>query len=142
MDYHSIEELIRRFWLGVEEDNKLELGDDFDKLMMDKIMNLEKKSTRGNAKKKIWPYIMAAGIALLVGLTLINKLQDNDKAINIDPVAVNEEFIDTYDDPQEAYENVRAALMMVSSNLNEGVSYTSEMNKFEQAQKEISKIKK
>jgi len=85
---------------------------------------------------------MAAGIALLVGLTLINKLQDNDKAINIDPVAVNEEFIDTYDDPQEAYENVRAALMMVSSNLNEGVSYTSEMNKFEQAQKEISKIKK
>ncbi len=175
MDYHSIKEIIRKFWLGetsleeentlkkyflynqnppeefqtaadyfaaIEADNRMELSDDFDQEMMGKIIAMEKKSGNIQSSRKWIPYLIAASIALLVGITIINKLQDTDNPINVEPVAVTEEFIDTYDDPETAYENVRAALMMVSSNLNEGVSYTSELNKFEQAQKEISKTKK
>jgi len=169
MDYHSIKELIRKFWLGetsleeenilkdyfrynqnppeefedsaryfshIEEENKLELGDDFDNLVMDKIKNLEGKKTF-----KIWPILLAACITLMVGLTVFT-IFNSDESNVVPPLAVEEEFIDTYSDPEEAYKNVKLALMKVSSGLKEGVTYTGEMKKFSEAQKEISKSKK
>lgn len=169
MDYHSIKELIRKFWLGetsleeenilkeyfrynqnapeefeetaryfnyIEEENKPVLGDDFDNLIMDKIKGLEGKKTF-----RIWPMLIAACITLMLGLTVFNVMNSDQSKDNPTLVA-EEEFIDTYSDPEEAYANVKMALMKVSSGLKEGVSYTGEMKKFSEAQKEISKSKK
>ena len=170
MDYHSIKELIRKFWLGetsLEEENTLKeyfsfnenppeefeaaaeyfayikqessitLDDDFDIDIMSKIESLESKNSKVITLKRIGPMLLAACVALMIGITLINYLKD-DNGEAMEKIYV-EEFIDTYDDPELAYANVRAALMKVSSNLNEGVSYTGELRKFDQAQKEIKK---
>ncbi|MFT4660873.1 MAG: hypothetical protein ACI8XB_001142 [Patiriisocius sp.] len=171
MDYHSIKELIRKFWLGetsldeegilkeyfsfnqnppeefeaaseyfayIKQESNITLDDDFDIDIMSKIESLESKNGKVIIMKKMWPMLLAACVALMVGITLINYLKD-DNGEAMEKIYVEEEFIDTYDDPEKAYANVRAALMMVSSNLNEGVSYAGEIKKFDQAQKEIEK---
>jgi len=166
MDYHRIKDIIDRFWRGetnleeenllkdyfryndnspeefedtaeyfryIEEESKIELGDDFDLEIMSKIKALETKKPF-----KIWPILLAACVTLLLGLVAYNMM-DSSKPMNQAPILVEEEFEDTYDNPEEAYENVRAALMMMSSGLKEGASYTGELKKFSEAQKEISK---
>lgn len=117
-------------WYAKQERETKHLSLDFDKKLMDQIHATQVKSVR----RPLWPRLVpvAAAIALLIGIGL-NWDRHEQPA-----TAVSEEFVDTYEDPEEAYLAVKAALMKVSSTMNEGMAHSEMLTNFHQAQTAIS----
>jgi hypothetical protein len=80
---------------------------------------------------KLW--YMAAAIALLltVGIILTNTNTSEDT------VPTEVVMVDTYDDPQKAFEETKKALLFLSSKLNQSSEYAAQLLKFEQSQEII-----
>ena len=73
---------------------------------------------------------IAATVVILIGLFFqFGQNNDNQPLIN-----------DTYNDPQVAYAQARKALMMVSSNLNEGVGKLSDVSEFNNGLSNLNEI--
>jgi hypothetical protein len=80
-----------------------------------------------NAGKSNWYSAVAA--ALMLGIVVSSFfITQNQKP---------KQFV--IDDPKEAYEVTRQALMMVSAGLNEGKTYTAEIEKFNKTKQIIKK---
>ena len=111
-----------------ESRNEEGLGEVFDKQMLNAIARKEESSSFPSMK-------MAAGMALLVGLFFVwqsTSGPDVDSAVQEEIV-----IVDTYEDPEVAYREVKKALMMIGGKMNEGVSYAGSISEFEKAKKEI-----
>lgn len=96
--------------------------------------NLQKmksvKSTKNfsHPEKKIQRRWMSVAATIILGITVaFFVIQDARK---------QREYV--IEDPQEAYEMTRKALMMVSSGLNEGAEYSTELKKINKAEKIVS----
>ena len=102
----------------IDDSQKEELLDEnFDKKILDAIGGdvVIPISTR---KRKLYTIVsIAAGIALLIGV----YFQFNSNVIQIS---------DTYDDPRLAYAETKKILLMVSGNLNSGVSELEKVSEF------------
>jgi len=84
---------------------------------------LKMEEVKTNTKKRTWVSAAATvTIGLLTAFLIINNA-------NKDPFAV--------EDPKEAYEATRNALMMIGAGLNEGQSHTLELTKFNKAKEEL-----
>jgi hypothetical protein len=107
------------------------LGDMFDAQMMDEI---ERRSTKTSS---FTFFKIAAGIAVLLGLffTMRGLMSDDVDVIPTDEIVI----VDTYDDPEVAYQEVKKALMLVSKNMNQGLSYTGSLGEFDKATDKIEK---
>ena len=106
------------------------LGEDFDRDILQKIAPAHRRKTRPLY------YRIAAAIALILGVS-IGIQQWSSKSPHL-PVS---EFADTYQDPNEAYHEVKKALMMVSTNMNQGMEKASMIGKFHQAHNELKQKK-
>ncbi len=101
----------------------MELDDQFDKTILKKI---EKPSA--GSKTRFMIMRVAAAIILLFVAAIVLR-QPNQPAT----VAHQSEFIDTYQDSEEAYREVKKALMMMSTNMNNGMKHAEMLGVFHQA---------
>lgn len=76
---------------------------------------------------------MAAGLVLLMGLTGGIYWQYGGTSSTQQADA----FIDTFDDPEQAYAEVRKALMVMSNQLNAGMKHTETVGMFHQVQEQL-----
>jgi hypothetical protein len=161
----NMDELIRKYWKGTSEaeeeqilkkhfcetDNgqiddaffsylndkrKDKLTDpDFDKEILQLIKG--KNDVKRSWFQKInWK--IAAAIILLLSLAAIyfnRQWKIKGSVVSSDQIVI----IDTYEDPQIAYEETKKALLLISSNLNKGKAYTTEFAKFNQSQENLKK---
>jgi len=54
-----------------------------------------------------------------------------------DQMADHSEFVDTFEDSERAYLEVKKALMMVSTNMNSGLKHTQMLGKFDEAKTQM-----
>ncbi|MFY0685600.1 MAG: hypothetical protein JXQ90_00470 [Cyclobacteriaceae bacterium] len=129
-----IEELKSKYWEGnTSQDEELEIiqyyqqnpsltheGKYFATLSK---MKVSKRSFQhpGKSQQRTWLSIAATITVGIIVAALV--IQDANK---------HQQFM--VEDPQEAYEITKKALMMVSSSMNEGATYTSEIKKINKAE--------
>ena len=106
------------------------LGEDFDD---DVLNNIGQKSNE--PKQKVFPikyWYIAASLALIVSVSIIfkNRIFKADAPQQV-------VHVDTFDDPEKAFEETKKALLFISSRLNHGSAYAAEFSKFEQNQNHL-----
>ena len=162
MDSHKMHKLAERFWQGActeQEEQQLKQALSFGKIpeglepLADYFRSLEDQKSqlvldtsfdevllaevaeRRQAKTRPMFFMrMAAGLALIVGLsyTALTLLSPDP------PQSVEVAIVDTYEDPEVAFREVKRALMKVSTNLNSGLEPTIKLGEFHKAKETIS----
>jgi len=94
------------------------------KLLSDNVSNDRFDNPGKNLKKSWWLAAASITIGIMVALAVFRDAQQYD------PYLV--------DDPQEAYEITKRALMMVSVSINDGGTYASELKKINKAEEIIT----
>jgi hypothetical protein len=97
------------------------LSDDFD---MELLKSIDKPKT-SVFQLPMLAKIAAAILLLFIGTYVFQSYENSPM------VAEQNEFIDTYDNPEEAYREVKKAMMMVSKNMEQGVQYTGLLGEFD-----------
>jgi len=111
-----------------EEDT---LGGSFDLDIMAEIDRQEAEASGFPTWFKI-----AAGIAIIIGLfALVQRFSGAEEEVSRGNELV---MVDTYDDPEQAFEEVKKALKLVGRSMNEGMSHTEKLGVFQEAKEEIS----
>ncbi len=127
------EEIIERYWKGettLEEEAWLKengdihplfqytksLGDQTSKLSLQQITGGQNTITQNVPEAKVihfnrWIARIAAGLLILAAVTFLIKTDGEQQ----DATQV---YAETYDNPQQAYEEVREALLLISSKIN------------------------
>jgi hypothetical protein len=112
------------------------LDEVFDHRIMAEIERREASSSGGMN----W-FRIAAGIAVVLGLMFAMRTllgPDDSKAPVLEEMAI----VDTYEDPEVAYREVKKALSLVGRKMNDGMAYSAKIGAFEQATDEIEKDNK
>ncbi|NJN25405.1 MAG: hypothetical protein HC819_05235 [Cyclobacteriaceae bacterium] len=105
------------------------LGDDFDAMVLHQI---EGKSNADPGRHGVLRYwYLAASLALLLTMGVLFRNETSNK--NPATTGAMAE-VDTYDDPELAFEETKQALLLLSARLNGGSEYASEFAKFEKGQ--------
>lgn len=124
------------------EEPEMELGIDFEEEMLSKIRieSLQVSNTKKSKGVFYLRYYAKVAAILVVGLLsfkLYNMVSVDDECINeSDPLAC----MDTFENPEEAYELLKEQLLQVSLMMNKGQGQMSRISKFDEAQ-EILKDK-
>ncbi len=106
------------------------LGEEFDDEILDLI---DTENNELKPKKSILTYwYIAASLVLVISASIIFK---NEFTKSKKPIQVAQ--VDTYDDPEKAFEETKRALLLISSKLNRTTEYASEFSKFEESQKTL-----
>ncbi len=128
----SPDDTARQLFAYFEKQRNLRIDNEqFDENILEKIGKLPAKVYwRHSRKAIIWG--IAAGLVLICSLGFLFRDFMLKPHVDTQMLAA-----DTYSDPQKAYEETKKALLFISSKLNEGVDYTSEISKFEEAQEKI-----
>ncbi|MEQ8241075.1 MAG: hypothetical protein RIA69_17800 [Cyclobacteriaceae bacterium] len=129
-----IDRLLRKYWNGESTlDEEKELKQYFQaksgsEPYFDQIVQAREVQNKVGFKYPVrnvrkW-YALAASVALLISVSLFFLKEEH----------ANEYIVD---DPKEAYEVTRKALLMISDGLNEGTQYTAEIKRLNKAQEFI-----
>ena len=114
-----------------EESGRAVLGDDFDKKIIKEIEKGKVIPMTHSRRKMIYSLTgIAASIIIMIGLFFQFGQNYNNQQL----------VTDTYNDPQIAYEQARKALMLVSSNLNEGMGELSNVSEFNDGLSNLNEI--
>lgn len=107
----------------VRSRRSMRLEDGFNEALMERIGQSPRRSFLTNR----WMGV-AASVVIVLGMSMgIMKYAQYDAAVNAD----------TYENPEMAYQEVKKALMLLSSNMNEGMGHTEVLGEFHRAQKNI-----
>ena len=109
------------------EKQELNLDDAFDQRIMAKIESDSDTKVIPIARKS-WYWAAAATAVLVMGLSWILQNQ-----------SVNQLADATEEDPMQAYLETKKALMFMSVQLNEGISYVEEIKEFDRAKEQIQR---
>lgn len=153
MDYQKIEKILEKYWEGnstleeekrlkdffthqevpehlkkyiplfqyyVEEGNYAPLGNNFEEKVMNKITSID--SSSGGFS---WQFVFKIAASLLIIAALGAVIIQNSK-VEPDPIVM----ADTFDDPEVAYDEMKKALAVFSSQLNKGTEKLSEIAEF------------
>lgn len=106
------------------------LGNEFDQMILSKIKNSKFKSIRTG-----W-YGIAASLVLILGmawsLNFYLPIQHQNQIV----------VEDTFEDPQQAYDEVKRVLMLLSSNMNEGMDRTEILGEFHRTKMSLENKRK
>lgn len=110
------------YFLAIKAEESMELPEDFEQEVMAQI-----RRPRGGRLIQFNFSRIAASLLLVIGLSLglYYFLGSGNMPASNDMVQV-----DTFEDPQQAYEEVKRALMMVSTRMNDGMTYSQELGHF------------
>ncbi len=104
---------------------------DFDEKILTLINETPAKAKVRSISRSYW--YVAASLALLISVSIIFKNRII-KESTPQPVMVQ---VDTFDDPEKAFEETKKALLFLSSKLNESSEYATKFSKFEQSQEVV-----
>ena len=110
------------------------LGKDFDERL---------EAQLGESKTApMWPALLK--IAAVVAVFLAGALWLKHSYLVDTPVAAPVAVVasDTYEDPEQAYEEAKQALLLVSSLMNEGTAHLTKLEEFDQAQETVKESPK
>lgn len=157
----SVDELLKKYWRGAsgqaEEESlhghfseqvEKSLESDFFKYLQKKrqegmnapgfeqeiLSQIQAKQSVKTIQIRRYKWQVAAAVLLLVASSLFLVMNNQEQAI---PETDQVVMIDSYEDPQLAYEETKKALLLLSSKLNKGNAYTAEIVKFNQAQESL-----
>lgn len=110
----------RSLFVYENEQQKVELGADFDHKMLERIQEPVVKAKRNTLHLRLMPFYRAAAVVAIVaclGLAAQHSFQNNteEPAVSYNYAT----YKDTYSDPQVAYEQVSSALRAVSDGLRQ-----------------------
>ncbi len=152
MDYKYIKQLLERYWLAqttLSEENQLRdffnneevpldllpykslfvyqssqktegLSDDFDQRILAKLDVTEVKARKISLIARMRPLFKAAAMVavfIMIGGAIQQAVMQND-VIEYD----YDSYVDTYDNPEVAYQQVSSALLMISESINKSKS--------------------
>ena len=122
----GLEGLAEYFQFTDQERSAKNLDDTFDATILHHIENTPPKI------EKFFMLKLAAGILIIVGIGFSMKAYfEANNAIETN------EFVDTFDNSEVAYREVKKALSIMSSSMSSGMVYTGRMSAFHKAQKEL-----
>ena len=161
----NFDELLRKYWKGnteLDEEQKLKehfseneksqiedeyfnylihkrkeklISPGFDEEILRQI-NGKQGVERSLFQKVNWQIAAAILILFTAGILFINRESDPDGAINPSEQIV---LVDTYEDPEIAFEETKKTLLLISSKLNKSSEYTAEFRKFSKSQEDLKK---
>ncbi len=110
--------LYKPFFLYQKVEQEKTLSDNFEQELLAKIELEEKPIVKINRKQNVTYYLyrIAAALALLFGVWFLFK----PVVIETEQIAAVDE--DTFDDPEEAFNELKSALLLVSRNFEKGKS--------------------
>ncbi|MBS1663493.1 MAG: hypothetical protein JST68_20795 [Bacteroidetes bacterium] len=100
----------RAFFDYIEEENRVSIGDDFEKKILERLSPVRRFNFG----------LVAAAAALLICVSSLFLVVEKPAP----PVVAIVEVRDTYDDPEKALAAVRKALLVASRHMNEGAGIT------------------
>lgn len=106
------------------------LDDRFDEEILNQIDKQENSRKPQHILLKYW--YVAASLALIISLSIIFN-QELTRADKVERVVK----VDSYEDPEKAFEETKRALLMISSKLNQSGEYATKFSKFEESQKHL-----
>ncbi len=115
--------------------NKSEEGiqdENFDQKILD---DLEHTSPVNRFKIKFWH--VAAAILIVVSSVIVLKYHDTPQPYNQKVV-----FEDSFEDPREAFEETKKALLFISGKMNVSKEYTNKLSEFNKTQEKIKQEQK
>ncbi|MCK6616264.1 MAG: hypothetical protein L6Q51_01335 [Cyclobacteriaceae bacterium] len=115
-----------------DEQKTNSLNDDFDQLVIGQATQ-SNKSTSGIKTLITYSLRIAAGVAVLIAAIFLVR-QELQRP---DGIVANGELIDTYDDPQKAFEETKKALEMISRGFVRAEQQAKKINAFNEAQEKI-----
>lgn len=108
-------------YLAVMNAEPSSLSDEFD----DKILSIiDGKPKKVFSLKRLYPLVAAA--VVLFGVFIATQNTDPISPVHVAEVITE----DTYEDPEKALEEVKKALLLVSSKMNKGKTYSKELGNF------------
>jgi len=124
------------YFAYLEQKRNEKLNDlNFEKEVLHQIKGIQgvKKSL---FQKINWQIAAAIVLVLSIGALLLNRQMNSSNTLSATNQKVAE---DTFEDPRLAYEETKKALLLVSSKLNKGNAYATELVKFSQSQENLKK---
>lgn len=118
-----------------EQREHLTLDDSFDEAIMQQIANRPKR--RRIRLHREWS--IAASIALIIGMSIF--FFNQPEADLTAKAEISDEFVDTFDNSEEAYREVKKALLMVSSTMNNGMKHSALLGEFDKQQQVLNNKK-
>ena len=112
------------------------LGGGFDMQIMQEIERRETGATGGGGGYPLWLKI-AAGVIIILGLFGVFRNMSNDN-MEAEGPAQMVMVEDTYEDPEQAYQEVKKALALVGMKMNDGMGHAGSLGMFDKAKEEIS----
>jgi len=103
------------------------LDGSFDDAVLRKISQERPASKTRSLSLRFWFAAASVMILLSIGIIFKNVIIEEKT-----PVQLAE--MDTYDDPQKAFEETKKALLFISSKLNESGNYATQISRFEESQ--------
>ncbi len=115
-----------------ESEKKIEkLGGSFDKSIIEKIKEI-KDAHRPKLRKLVFNYLKVAATVLIVITASYFYRQ------SLDPEK-RPELLGTFEDPKEAYEETKKALMLIAQQMNRGRNQAGKLKIFTEAETKIKK---
>lgn len=111
----------------LEKNHSKKIPDQFDEELLNQISEAEEDTNTKSIFLRYWH--IAASVILIVSISIIFK---NEIFKSDAPAQVAQ--VDTFEDPERAFEETKKALLFISSRLNQGGEYASQLSKFEQSQ--------
>lgn len=108
------------------------LGERFDQEVLSRINNDKQSRKPKNIAIKYW--YVAATLALVISVSIIFR-NEFTKVNNADKIVE----VDTFEDPEKAFQETKRALLMISSKLNHGSNYAIQFSKFDKSQNNLKK---
>ncbi len=102
----------------------------FDEKILGRIRTDNQDDKPKNISLKYW--LAAAVLVLFISVSIIFR-NEFIKVNNADNIVE----VDTFDDPEKAFEETKRALLMISSKLNYGSNYATQFSKFDRSQSNL-----
>jgi hypothetical protein len=125
----SMQEVAQLFQYYTNQERQPALGTAFDEKLLGQLKT--RPFTKTSTPSIFFNLLkLAACLVLVLSAVWIFRNEQQSK-----PTTLTE--LDTYEDPQKAYEETRKALLLVSAQLNRGKSYASEIRKINEAEEVV-----
>ena len=126
-------QLERLFEFWVQQKASDQLGADFDEELLNSIRTADRtehpKNINPLQKLRFWSVAAAMAILIAAGIALKNDL-------------FKQRSEDTFEDPREAFEATKVALMMVSEKLNEGKAHAARIQMISEIEQNLKSEEK
>ncbi len=127
---------IRPFFMTLQQNKDKQLDKHFERHLLE-LINKDSATASGLRFFSNNLVKLAAIAILLLGITYIFRTQLVYRDSHVEKVQLG-----TFNDPEEAYEQVRKSLLLVSTKLNKGKDYVTELSKFNKGATLFMKQKK